>query len=166
MLLTDEQWFLIAPFFSPPSPYDRGRPSLDQTDPGYNRRVLDAILYKLREQVPWYDLPAIFPPWPTCYRRYRLWRKDGTLDNVLGFLFLHLRYVGDLDIGQALRSGRLAIFRQGHRPVLYALDPALQDTWQLDVARLFLAFAVQKGKDRDAVQPRPEADHGPNGRLK
>lgn len=162
--LTDEQWALVAPLFPPPSPYDRnhgcgcnhscgcgrgrGRPSLDQTDPGHNRRVLDAILYKLRERLPWYDLPvgppAYFPPWPTCYRRYRRWQKDGILDKVFATLFLHLRHIGELDLVDALHSGRLAIHRQDGRLLLQATDPALQGTWQLDVARLFFALALQK----------------------
>ena len=69
--LTDEQWAEIKPLINPTgSAATRGRPPIDE------RLVLDAILWKLASNKPWYDLPVSqgsvqFPSRQTCYRRYR-----------------------------------------------------------------------------------------------
>ncbi|MCA9094139.1 MAG: transposase, partial [Planctomycetaceae bacterium] len=47
LLLTDEEWDLIADVF--PEPADTGRPRRDP------RRVLDGILWVLRTGSPWRD---------------------------------------------------------------------------------------------------------------
>jgi transposase len=163
--LTDEQWALVAPLLPPPSPYDRGRPSHDLADPGHNRRLLDAILYKLRENIPWYDLPsgppAFFPPWPTVYRRFRFWRKDGLLTHVIRTLFNDMLERGGLSVPTALETGRLSIDHRDGQMILLA-EPALQGTWQLDVARLFFALIV----GGDATRTLPDLKRGPNGKPK
>ena len=69
LLLTDEDWALIADVFPPPAA--TGRPRCDP------RRVLDGIFWVLRTGSPWRDLPANSGPYTTCYHRF-LRRASGT----------------------------------------------------------------------------------------
>jgi transposase len=75
LLLTDEEWNLIADVF--PAPAARGRP------PREPRQVIDGILWILRTGAPWRDLPAEFGPWQTAWRLFDRWNFDGTLDEAL-----------------------------------------------------------------------------------
>lgn len=44
--------------------------------------VVNAILYILVEGCRWRSLPKEYPPWQTVYSWFRLWRKDGTLEEI------------------------------------------------------------------------------------
>ena len=44
--------------------------------------MLDAILWVLRTEAPWRDLPEKYPPYQTCHRRFQQWSSDGTLEKV------------------------------------------------------------------------------------
>ena len=70
--LTDEQWAIIEPLLRPPRPRGR-RPTVDR------RRILDAILYQVKNACTWRDLPRDFPNHTTVYRYFERWRDDGTL---------------------------------------------------------------------------------------
>jgi transposase len=77
-MITNEQWHLVYPIivrFAPKRPI--GRPRAD------DRQVLEAILWKLTTDLSWRDLPARYPPWQTCYHRYRQWDEAGVLLRVL-----------------------------------------------------------------------------------
>jgi transposase len=63
-----------------PSPHLRGRPPLNE------RAILDAILWKLSRNAPWYDLPACYPSHQTCYRCYCQWHRLGLLDKLVAEL--------------------------------------------------------------------------------
>jgi tetratricopeptide (TPR) repeat protein len=71
--LADWQW--IAPLL-PTSDHRRGRPYEE------HRRVINAILWKLRTGAPWRDLPAGYGSWHTCHDRYRRWRCQGLWDQI------------------------------------------------------------------------------------
>jgi transposase len=76
--LTPQQWRLVQPLLPPqPPPNSRGRPSADY------RSVIEAILWKLTNDRPWYDLPASCPSYSTCYRYYHQWKRDGLLARLL-----------------------------------------------------------------------------------
>jgi transposase len=75
LLLTDEEWELIADVF--PERAGTGRPRRDA------RTVLDGILWVLRTGSPWRDLPAEFGSWQTAWRRFDQWNADGTLAEIL-----------------------------------------------------------------------------------
>jgi putative transposase len=70
--LSDQKWALIEPLL--PARRPRGRPR--KTD---LRRVVDAILYFVKNSGHWRNLPHDFPPWQTCYWYYREWRRTGVL---------------------------------------------------------------------------------------
>ena len=63
--LTDAQWEYLNPML--PKPAKRGRPRTDL------RRILEAILYVVKDGIPWRYLPADFPPWKTAYHIFRRW---------------------------------------------------------------------------------------------
>ena len=67
-VLTDAQWAKMEP-------HCRGKKS----DPGRsgedNRRFVEAVLWIARTGSPWRDLPPLFGPWNTVFKRYRDWVK-------------------------------------------------------------------------------------------
>lgn len=75
LLLTDDEWDLIADVF--PEPAATGRPRRNP------RQVFDGILWILRAGAPWRDLPEEFGPWKTVWRLFDQWNSDGTLDKIL-----------------------------------------------------------------------------------
>lgn len=75
LLLTDDEWELIADAF--PEPAATGRPRRDA------RTVLDGILWVLRTGSPWRDLPEEFGAWKTAWRMFDAWTADGTLAEIL-----------------------------------------------------------------------------------
>ena len=94
MDLTNEQWGLIAVLLPKPRVRrdGRGRPWRDPRD------VVNGILWVLRTGAPWKDLPARYPSYSTCFRRFQKWSEDGTLKKVLRCLYKHLRASGVEDI--------------------------------------------------------------------
>ena len=46
------------------------------------RLVLDAIVYVMRTNCGWGNLPSQFPPWQTVYSHYTHWRKTGIWDTI------------------------------------------------------------------------------------
>lgn len=46
------------------------------------RRILDAILYKLRSGCSWRMLPHEYPPWQTVYWYMRAWIRSGVLGRI------------------------------------------------------------------------------------
>ena len=65
-VLTDRQWSLMEP-------HCLGK----KTDPGRTggdgRLFMEAVLWIARTGSPWRDLPALFGPWNTVFKRFRYW---------------------------------------------------------------------------------------------
>jgi Putative transposase of IS4/5 family (DUF4096) len=73
--LTETEWIRVQPLFAPRAPTGRiGRPA---------RTVLAGILWVLRTNAAWHELPSEFGPWHTIYGRYRLWRQTGLWPRIL-----------------------------------------------------------------------------------
>jgi transposase len=141
MSLTEEQWRLIQPLIEPhlPHPGARGRPPIDE------RRVLEGIFWKLSNNAPWYGMPPAYPPYQTCYRRYRQWQRLGVLDAIFQTLYQDLLVRGGVDLEQALQNGRIRFERQ-EGSLHCVIDPQLHGSWQLYAILLFLGMAVRKMK--------------------
>ncbi len=73
--LTDAQWAILEPLVPPPKP--GGRPAHHP-----RREIVNAMLYVLRGGIAWRLLPHEFPPWQTVYDYFRLWRIDGTWEQI------------------------------------------------------------------------------------
>jgi transposase len=77
--LSDAQWAVCAAAL--PAGSGRGRP------PRWTKRqILDGIRWRVRTGAPWRDVPAVYPPWPTLYRWFRRWQRDGTWARILASL--------------------------------------------------------------------------------
>ena len=58
---------IIEPLLSELPSGKRGRPWRD------NREVLEGILWVMRTEAPWRDMPKAYPPYQTCHRRFQQW---------------------------------------------------------------------------------------------
>lgn len=67
-VLTDRQWAVIAPL----CPGRAGMPGRTGAD---NRLFLEAVLWIVRTDAPWRDLPRAFGNWNSTFRRFRRWVK-------------------------------------------------------------------------------------------
>jgi transposase len=91
MLLTDEQWERIEELEGVGRAHPVGR------KPTEDRQVLEAILWVMRHQARWQDLPLDYPSPRTCQRRLKRWQESGVWPE------LWRRYVDSLDT-EALRE--------------------------------------------------------------
>ena len=82
--LSDEEWFYIEPHL--PVPRAPGRPRIHTL-----REILDAIFYIVRSGCAWRLLPHEFPPWKTIHHYFRIWRLDGTWEQLHAALRHRLR---------------------------------------------------------------------------
>jgi putative transposase len=82
--LSDAEWICLGSLLPPPK--TGGRPRTHSL-----RAVLNAIFYVLRSGCPWRLLPRDFPPWKTVYHYFRIWRIDGTFEQLNAALRERLR---------------------------------------------------------------------------
>jgi len=59
--------------------------------------MLEAMLWWLRTDAPWRDLPDFYGPWETVYSRFRIWRQEGLLDRIVERLQRELDDAGEID---------------------------------------------------------------------
>ena len=97
--LSDAQWEKVAPFFSRLDP--RGA-----REKHSERRVVEAILYRLREGCRWRALPHDFPPYDTVHDHFSRWQKRGVWQEAVQVLGTRWR---ELTLGRARRAPRHAI---------------------------------------------------------
>jgi len=106
LLLTDEEWELIADVF--PKPASTGRPPKDP------RVVLNGVFWILRTGSPWRDVPEEFGPFQTVWRLFDQWNADGTLAEILHRLQAAFFTAGAIDNqlwcidGTTVRAARCA----------------------------------------------------------
>ena len=72
--LTDHEWAAIKPM--PPNK-PRGVPRVN------GRRVLNGIFWVLPSRAPRRDLPDIFGPYTTSYKRFVRWRRAGVWSKIM-----------------------------------------------------------------------------------
>src|SRR5258707_45797 len=108
MDLTEAQWQVLKPLLTPKRrPDGRGRPWRDA------RAVLNGILWVLRTDAPWHDLPDRYPPYQTCHRRFQQWQRDGTLTRLLHALAEDLRARGKLDLSETFIDASFSSAKKG-----------------------------------------------------
>jgi transposase len=77
--LTDEEWEMLEPILPQILPQkQRTRPANWS-----KREILDGILYRLKHNCNWKDLPRDLPPYSTVYWHYKQWRAAGVMDILL-----------------------------------------------------------------------------------
>ena len=142
MDLTDEQWLLLQPLITPHLAADHtlgGRPPIDE------RRVLDGILYKLRNNLAWYHMPSGYPSYQTCYRRYRQWLRLGVMQAIFQTLYQDCLERGGVDVLRVIEDGLVSIESQNGQ-YRCIIRPDLLDSWQLPVILLFLGMVARRMK--------------------
>ena len=97
--LSDAQWEKVAPFFARPDP--RGA-----REKHPKRRVVEAILYRLREGCRWRALPHDFPPYDTVHDHFSRWQARGVWQEAVLVLGTRWR---EVSLGRARRAPRHAI---------------------------------------------------------
>ncbi len=88
--LTDAQWAAVAPLLAPAHPRAETRGRLP-TDP---RHALDGVLWLLREDARWQDVPDRYPAARTCREHLQRWTAAGLVDPVLRALAADLEERG------------------------------------------------------------------------
>jgi transposase len=68
--LSEAEWRLLEPLLAP----ERGRKGLPAFD---NRQIVDGILWRIRTEAPWRDLPEKHGKWMTVCQRFRRWSEAG-----------------------------------------------------------------------------------------
>ena len=97
--LSDAQWEKIEGFFARPDP--RGA-----REKYPKRRVVEAILYRLREGCRWRALPHDFPPYDTVHDHWQRWQQRGVWQEAV--LVLNTRW-REVSLGRGRRAPRHAI---------------------------------------------------------
>ena len=106
--LTEEQWALVEPILRPRRRKDnRGRPWHD------TRAVLYGVFWVLGTGAHWSELPAKYPPYQTCHRRFQQWVREGKLVEVLRRLARHLNERGMLNLDEAFVDATFASAKKG-----------------------------------------------------
>ena len=77
--LRDDQWDRIMNLL----PGRRGTVGVTASD---NRLFVEAVLYRYRAGIPWWDLPERFGDWKNVHRRFSRWAETGVWERV----FQHL----------------------------------------------------------------------------
>ena len=75
MVLTDRQWALMEP-------HCLGKASDPGRSGGDNRKFLEAVLWKVRTNSPWRDLPPELGEWNTVFKRFDYWSKAGVFRKI------------------------------------------------------------------------------------
>jgi putative transposase len=73
--LSNEEWLLLAPLLPPAKSGGRPR-SIDL------RRILNGLFYLVRSGCAWRYLPREYGPWSTVYHYFRVWRSNGSWEQV------------------------------------------------------------------------------------
>jgi transposase len=109
--LTDEQWEVVEPILRPARRADnRGRPWHD------TRAVLNGVLWILGSGAQWAEMPAKYPPYQTCHRRFQQWVGEGKLVEALRLLAKHLHERGKLHLDEAFVDATFASAKKGASP--------------------------------------------------
>ena len=131
--LTNEQWKFVEPYIPKKRRRKdgRGRPRRE------DRAVLDGILWILRSGARWRDLPDRFPPYSTCYRRFRSWISEDVLRNILERLAEHLYERGKIDLSECFVDATFIGAKKGvSKSVKHAVARAPR-SWQWQTLMVF-----------------------------
>lgn len=100
---------------------------------------LNGILWVLRTEASWKNLPEWYPPYQTYHRRFQRWLQDGTLEAVLKALAEDLKLRGKLDLTETFIDATFASAQKGD--LLWVLRSVGRGprSWPLQTALVFLS---------------------------
>src|SRR5579864_1115570 len=109
--VSNEEWAIVEPLLRFRRRKDgRGRPPQD------TRAVLNGVLWILRTGAQWRELPAKYPLYQTCHRRFQQWVRSGQLEKALRALAKELHRRGLLPLEEGLLDGSFASAKKGAWP--------------------------------------------------
>jgi transposase len=73
--LREAEWTILEPLV--PAVKPGGRPARHS-----RREIVNAILYVVRGGNQWRAMPHDLPPWQTAFYYFRIWRNDGTWEQI------------------------------------------------------------------------------------
>jgi transposase len=129
--LIDEEWPWIVPLL--PRIDRPGRPRKHPP-----REILNVLFNVVRTGCQWLVLPHGFPAWKTTYHYFRVWRKDGTWEQIYQALREQLQVAAGRIariVAPAVRSG-----------ILLMLTRALLELAQRDICAGHLAGQIVLGQ--------------------
>lgn len=140
MDLTEDQWLAIERFI----------PSEELQAPGAKggrpwrpaRDVMNGILWVLRTGAPWNDMPARYPPYQTCHRRFQTWVQTGVLPKVLAALRRDLETRGGIEDVEGFIDGTYVPAKKGGPASGGAALGARRRSWQLQTAMVFRSLSI------------------------
>jgi len=98
-VVNDETWAKVAALL-PGKASDRGVTARD------NRLFLETVLWRVRTDLPWRDLPSDFGSWNSVFQRFRRWAVAGVFDRIFE------RLSGEPDFEYALIDGTIVSAHQ------------------------------------------------------
>ena len=155
MDITDAQWAILKPWLQLPQDRVRGRPWRDA------RAVLNAVLWVLRTGAPWHDLPARYPSYQTCHRRFQQWRREGTLTGVLTRLAEDLRDRGKIDLSETFIDASFSSAKKGALLSARLAEEKAVKSWRSSTAMVFLspsASPALRRRKRNSSKPHSSSD--------
>lgn len=109
MRLSEKQWEHIRDII--PDGFvrtdGRGRPWADK------RGVLEGVLWIAKTGARWKDLPAQYPPYQTCHRRFQQWVETGVFERIVEALARDLVQRGDIDLSECFIDGTFVLAKKG-----------------------------------------------------
>jgi transposase len=162
MDLTDAQWAVVEKLLPVPQVREdgRGRPWRDPRD------VLNGVLWILRTGAPWADMPARYPPYATCFRRFQSWVQAGVLKETLQRLADDLVERGRLQLDETFIDGTHAGAKKGGRLWAKLVAELPPNSWRSQTAVVFLylppSLQVNATKYVSSTKPSRSASPKPN----
>lgn len=136
MDLTNEQWNAIKHHFPPTRP-GRGRPAHE------SRRVLDGILWKIRNGESWHAIPSQYPSHQTCHRFYHAWQSSRVMWEIYQNLHEDLVYRGNFTPYRAVEESRITFHIQ-QRTFKFYIAPRFQNDWRTNTALLMIQVEFRR----------------------
>jgi len=96
-------------------------------------------LWVLRTGAPWHDLPARYPPYQTCHRRFQQWGRNSTLTGVLTRLAEDLRDRGKLDLSETFIDASFSSAKKGALLSARLAEEKAVKSWRSSTAMVFLS---------------------------
>ena len=78
-----------------------------------DRQVLSGILWVLLKGARWCDLPAEYPPYQTCHRRFQEWVQTGVWQSVLASIAQEFHTRGLYEYAEGFIDGTFIAARKG-----------------------------------------------------
>jgi hypothetical protein len=130
---------LVEPILRPARREDnRGRPWHD------TRAVLNGVLWILGSGAQWAEMPAKYPPYQTCHRRFQRWIREVKLVEVLRLLAQHLHERGKLDLDEAFVYATFSSAKKGASPLVPPSAARAPRSSQSPLVTVFLSPSLSK----------------------